>query len=117
MIVNGLKDIENRTWRTSHRGVLLIHASKTVDREDIAWLREAAAKAGIETPAEFVTGAIIGGVTLCDCVTEHESQWFDGPIGWVLDDPFEFVEPEPATGRLGLWEYDDIELDEFPEPA
>ncbi len=27
LIVNGYKDIENRSWRTNHRGPLLIHAS------------------------------------------------------------------------------------------
>jgi hypothetical protein len=29
LVVNGYKDIENRSWRTNHRGPLLIHASST----------------------------------------------------------------------------------------
>ena len=31
LIVNGYKDVENRTWYTSHRGPLLICASKALD--------------------------------------------------------------------------------------
>jgi hypothetical protein len=29
LIVNGFKDVENRSWRTRHRGTILIHASKS----------------------------------------------------------------------------------------
>lgn len=29
----GEKDVENRSWRTSHRGLLLIHAGFGADRE------------------------------------------------------------------------------------
>jgi ASCH domain len=29
LVVNGYKDIENRSWRTNHRGPLVIHASST----------------------------------------------------------------------------------------
>src|SRR5438105_11911405 len=28
LVVMGYKDVENRSWRTNHRGALLIHASK-----------------------------------------------------------------------------------------
>ena len=63
------------------------------------------AKYGVPFP-DLVTGAILGGVTLTDCVTEHPSDWFDGPVGWVLTDSFVFVEPIPAKGRLGLWDAD-----------
>lgn len=33
LIVSGLKDIENRTWKTNFRGRVLIHAGKTRERQ------------------------------------------------------------------------------------
>ncbi len=109
LIVNGHKDIENRSWQTSYRGPLLIHAGLKVDREDIAWLRKQAKESGVDLPDVFPTGGIVGVVTLVDCVTEHPSEWFDGPVGWVLADPAE-IEFVPITGRLGLFEVD-LELE------
>ena len=38
LIVNGIKDIENRTWKTSYRGKLFIHASKSFDRKGYLWI-------------------------------------------------------------------------------
>jgi len=50
MIARGLKRVENRTWRTSHRGPLAIHAGKsmaTLDRENAAeWPERYGATAG-----------------------------------------------------------------------
>lgn len=111
LIVNGHKDIENRSWATAHRGPLLIHAGLKVDKEDIAWLRKQAKESGVDLPGVFPTGCIVGAVTLVDCVTEHPSEWFDGPIGWVLIHPGELASPIPARGALGLWEAPDIDLE------
>ena len=105
LIVTGHKDIENRTWRTSHRGLLLIHASQTVDRDALAYFRADFRREGIPWPRQLHTGALVGTVTVVDCVTRHPSDWFSGPIGWVLANPGEFPKPVPARGALGLWEY------------
>ena len=35
LIVAGIKDIENRTWKTSFRGRVLIHAAKTPVKEGL----------------------------------------------------------------------------------
>ena len=40
LIVAGHKDIENRTWRTSYRGRLLIHASLATEPEDFPMQRQ-----------------------------------------------------------------------------
>lgn len=100
----GHKDVENRTWRTRHRGLLAIHASKTFDAESY-WqlLRE-----GVELPdiVDFQYGGIIGTVELVDCVARSESRWFEGPYGFVLEDPraCKFV---PLRGYVGLFEVSD----------
>ena len=39
LILNGYKDLENRTWRTDYRGPLLIHAGMRVetDKDAVEW--------------------------------------------------------------------------------
>ncbi len=87
LIVNGVKDIENRSWRTHHRGPLLIHASLSAGgyTEDIEWVER---KHRISVPRELDTGGIVGVVELRDCVESHRSKWFEkGNFGWVMANP------------------------------
>jgi hypothetical protein len=76
LIVNGVKDIENRSRRTRLRGPLLIHASLSLDGyiESIEWLER---KHGISVPQELDTGGIVGLVDAVDCVQSHKSKWFE----------------------------------------
>lgn len=92
LIVEGRKDIENRTWRTEHRGPILIHAAKTPDHE----ARDRLCRYGDPS------GGIIGIAEVVDCVTGHQSPWFSGPIGWVLANPRR-LKLTPCAGRLGLF--------------
>jgi hypothetical protein len=59
LIVNGVKDMENRSWCTHHRGPLLIHASLSAGgyTEDIEWVER---NHGISVPRELETGGIVG---------------------------------------------------------
>ena len=101
--VNGYKDVENRTWRTSCRGRIYIHAGKLFSEHD--WIdTEAERYIKAEGTERRVYGAIIGEVTIANCVTESDSPWFEGPIGWVLRDPVAYETPIPYRGRLGLFE-------------
>ena len=104
LIVNGYKDVENRTWYTSHRGPLLICASKALDPCFDEIRRDVLAQ-GVEFPdAQHIErGGVVGQVTVADCVTESSSEWFNGPYGFVLEDaqPLPF---QPCKGRLGLFE-------------
>jgi len=85
LVVNGIKDVENRSWRTNYRGPLLIHASKSMARlsdEDFEYYRELAK---VRWPPTFDIGGIIGMVELVDCVKRHPSAWKErGSWGWVL---------------------------------
>jgi len=117
LIVNGYKTIENRTWRTSYRGPLLIHAGKTIDREGLRWLLE-----NVEeplTPDELreleTVGVVIGQVDVVDCTLSPQGddcEWHNpGDWAWVLRNPQVLLEPIPAKGRLGLFDIDiDIKL-------
>lgn len=92
LIVNGHKDIENRTWSTRFRGVFLVHAGRDFDRDGYRYLRS---RHDIIMPEEkdFRRGGIVGSAELIACVDSYDSQWFSGPYGFVLKEclplPFE----------------------------
>jgi hypothetical protein len=102
LIVNGVKDIENRSWRTHLRGPLLIHASRSLEgyAENIESVER---KHGISVPSELDRGGIVGVVDLIDCVESHKSKWFEKrKFGWVLANPRR-VKLRPCKGAVGLF--------------
>lgn len=105
LIVNGHKDIENRSWRTKYRGQVLVHASQGVKWSDYNAAHAIACRLGIKMPCrwEFETGGIVGVTTITDCVEQSESPWFFGEKGFVLADsrPLPFVQ---MKGRLSFFE-------------
>lgn len=113
LIVAGGKDIENRTWRTSYRGRVLIHAAKTpvpyAEIRDYYPLPVArtALLYNSSNRALYPTSAIIGSVEIVDCVQNHPSEWAEkGVWNWVLANPIKFEKPiENVKGKLSLWEY------------
>ncbi|RFB95743.1 hypothetical protein B5K11_09515 [Rhizobium leguminosarum bv. trifolii] len=127
-IVNGWKDIENRKWNTSNRGLVCIHASafnrRKID-EDLDDYREVVndyvnTYCG-ETPstwtAEDLTfGAIIGVARIVDVTMRHSSPWFFGKYGFVLADQQILAEPIPVKGALGFFDWRPRKID-APEPA
>lgn len=80
-IVNGTKDIENRKWKTKFRGRVLIQAATTIDTRAPKKLFDAI------PPGELKKGGLIGSVEIVDIVRESDSEWFEGPYGYVLKDP------------------------------
>jgi activating signal cointegrator 1 len=120
LIAGGEKWVENRSWYTSYRGQLGIHAGKGsqyLDRDQLA---------------EYPTGAIIAvarlrscmllpriqplidhvsipdslrfdGVTLGDlrAIVAHEHA--EGPYCWILGDVRKLPLPIPCRGSQGLW--------------
>lgn len=112
LLVSGLKDVENRSWDTTHRGPLLIHAAaKPMTQADRAWLAELCTECGIAHPSEddLRTGGIVGVVWLKAIRPRSRSPWWDGEsLAWVMSnsDALEFI---PCKGKLGLWDH--------PQPA
>lgn len=100
------KDVENRTWGTSYRGRLYIHAGRSDDAAapGSAW-------ACGDAWHEHAHGAIIGYVTLKDClrradgVPQPASAWFDEDATWhwLLADPVALRRPLSCAGKLALW--------------
>lgn len=116
----GLKEIETRSWTTTYRGTLLIHASagkagKLIAEQDII-------KQYIPNYRSLPFGYIIGQVQLTDIVRLSELPLSPQDIdrmsleekafgnngsryAWLFSGPEILDEPIPATGRLGLWEF------------
>jgi activating signal cointegrator 1 len=71
LIVHGFKSYETRSWITTHRGPLLIHASRRFDAasRDLATQQPFAgclASASYRSPYDLPLGAIIGVVNVID---------------------------------------------------
>jgi hypothetical protein len=98
-IIHDGKDIENRTWKTGHRGIVAIHAPAKV--QSGAKLPRSSRKPRSE---ELSIGAVIGVVDIVDVVTSHRSKWFaKGGSGFVLANPRALARPIPCKGKLGVW--------------
>ncbi len=93
MIACGEKTIENRTWPTSYRGPLAIHAGKSR-----AWLE---AEDERERPG-MAFGAIVATARVVDCIhvdrlseAHAANHHANGPWCWILE----------ARGAQGLWDW------------
>ena len=60
LIAEGLKEYEFRTWKTSYRGEILIHAGKGVDKKAMERFKY--------LNLEYPSGCIIAKATITDCV-------------------------------------------------
>jgi hypothetical protein len=97
LITQGIKDVENRSWRTSYRGPLLIHAARRLIPGDVDQVEQ---QFGLRVPREqLALGAIIGRADLVDiAVGTHPSRFFKGPFGWILANAAPLT-PHPWPGR------------------
>lgn len=110
LIINGGKDVENRSWHTKYRGRFIVHAAKGMTNKEYCDGLEFAMRAGdicllgaFPTFQEMQRGGIIGSVELVDSVDHSESPWYMGQKGFLLRDPV----PLPfrsLKGRLGFFE-------------
>lgn len=99
-ITTGEKTVECRTWNTSYRGDLLIHATAKKLKGTIP--------SHALCVAELVDVVPFKKKHLKDALMER-SDYEDGMYAWILDN-IRYIKPIPLQGRLGLWEYDgDIE--------
>lgn len=121
MIVRGFKNIENRTWPTSFRGMVAIHAGRKVDEYAIGLLRRRGY--AVADAKDQRTGGIVGVAKIVDCVEAGDgdpfadwypdyvgeseyvkSEWFEGPYGFVLEGA-RAIELIPCPGRLSFFDW------------
>lgn len=118
LVAYGLKKFETRGWKTSHRGLLFIHAAKKWSDEESQY----AARFRREYPAVAAAltdtvplGCIVAVVKLVDCIpvevlrdslTAQErafGNYEDGRYAWKLELVKRPPVPIPAQGKQGLW--------------
>jgi len=108
-VVTGRKTIETRKWNTNFRGKFLVHASKTIDKENVALLNIDCSKA--------IKGAAIGIAFLYDVKKytnsedfladkeKHFGVRFSKPkYGFLLKGAKKLNKSVPMIGRLGFFD-------------
>lgn len=98
LIIRGIKDVENRTWTTTYRGPLLIHASKGFVPGHAVRL--------YGPQHEWEQGGIVGMVDLVDVVRDSTSPWAQQTKDiwhWLLANPRR-VAFTPTAGKLNLYD-------------
>ncbi len=107
LVVNGYKNIENRSWKTKIRGRIWIHSgTKSVTKSENEEFSGICKKHGIKripNREDFKLGGIVGSVEIVDCVVQSRSPWFFGPYGFVLKDARK-IHFRPLKGKLGFFE-------------
>lgn len=117
LIADGEKWVENRSWLTSYRGPLAIHAgvgTQYLTKSELA---------------DYPTSCIVAVAVLASCITLdalHElksrrlpndlyrntgrtideilkHKHCEGPVLWILKDVRKLEHPIPCKGRQGLW--------------
>lgn len=118
------KDVENRSRRTTYRGLLAIHASLTVEHGVLmptpAAIRKHLTAQRDQDPRPQVTGAIIAVAELYGCHDAPQtgagcsrsaimcSPWaLEGQFHWQLRMVRPLPMPVPCKGALGLWHLPD----------
>ena len=124
LVALGHKRIETRSWKTSYRGPLAIHAAKgfpgsAMSKCNLPFFYGRLHSSGILV--ELPKGSVVATCNLVDCVRTEElsvySPWalteeerafgdyFRGRWAWILDEVKPLPAPVPAKGKLSLWEW------------
>ena len=105
-IIEGIKTVENRTWKTKYRGKLIIQSGLS-DK----WIFPCSSMPAFKDfdIQNLTFGAIIGTVELVDIVfpghesAPHSDPFVEGPYCWILENPVPLDKPIKCTGKQGLW--------------
>ena len=124
LVVIGAKRIETRSWSTSRRGWLGIHASKGFPDEckalcDREPFRRRLQAWGYKSWRDLPTGALVGAGELVDVQTapnpllapkgSDELAFGDHSPGrklWKFDHAAQLLTPAPMRGAMGIWRLD-----------
>lgn len=111
LILNKYKEYEFRTWKTNYRGKILIHSSKSVDKEELNNFND--------LNIDYSNGEIIAIAEITDCILVDKQ--FDKELrnknnlvykhnhinqyAWKLEN-VKPVKRIKINGKLGLWNYE-----------
>lgn len=125
LIAIGAKKIETRSWHTSYRGPLAIHAAKGLPLNARALCSETPFMEYLGdhymSVNDLPRGMVIAICQLVACtltslafeerLTDQErcfGNYSPGRFGWILEDVKPLAEPIPAKGALSLWEWSGV---------
>lgn len=109
------KDIENRSWAcpVAINSYLAIHAGSTWDESADKYIREFGRLTNpdlvgwksdyLDKTKNHHKGAIIAVAQFKGNLTGHPSKWFEGPIGWKLENVLP-IEPVYCRGQQNIWD-------------
>lgn len=135
LIEENLKNIETRSWNTSYRGEILIHSSLSKVKLNRELFDKYSKYFEPDNFDSLPFGKIIGSVNIIDSLSTdctinaggggiyierngRSYQWefsrierdfgdySKGRYIWLLSDPKKLVDPIPAKGQLGLWNFE-----------
>jgi hypothetical protein len=102
-LCDGTKPVENRSWATSHRGLIAIHAGLQVFEDEVEHVCQMLRVRALDLDV-FEYGAIIGVVELRHVVEEHSSPWYArGQKAWVVRKARLLKSPVQCRGAQRLW--------------
>ena len=122
LVAIGAKKYETRSWATSYRGPLAIHAAKrfSLPERQLAlsgWFRFRLTEAGYNHTKDFPRGAYVAVVDLVDVLPAEIvkpsldvvelsfGNFSPGRFAWKLAN-LRRIQPVPARGYQGLWNLD-----------
>ena len=111
LIIDGHKNIENRTWKTPSKKWILIHSSGQFDtKKNMKGIKPEVQKVldgiGEDKWRKFPVSSILG-VAYIDKVEPDcdikKYIWASGPVCWHIKNIYKFKHPIICKGQLGLW--------------
>jgi DNA adenine methylase len=119
LIMTAWKNVETRSWQTSYRGPMVIHAAKTTVEAaymfDSPEFHKALTQAGYRTWEDLPFGMALGVVDLIGIERTEDARhisrterafgdYDDGRFAWYLANPRPFQQPIPMRGYQGLFD-------------
>ena len=113
LIINGYKTYEFRSWKTNYRGKILIHAGKSLEKDQVKKIEKYNLK--------YSSGEIIGEATITDCIKvdkeldqklreKNNLVYGNNHIdnyAWKLENIKKYDKKIKINGKLGLWNYEE----------
>lgn len=118
LLVQGIKQVEGRSWYTSHRGRLWIAATvKSPSDEEIAAVEnmytELFPNKNFAFPKVYPTACLLGCVDVADCLSNDEykencsdNSESESPFVFVCENPQELMIKIPVKGQHKIWKLD-----------
>ena len=114
LVVNGYKTYEFRSWKTSYRGKILIHAAKSCDKNNIDRFNS--------YNLDYGNSEIIGEAEIIDCVkvddelrkkllkvdnVVYSESGFNETYAFVLSNCKKYDKYIPCKGKLNIWQFNE----------